>query len=166
MQTSTLRRLGGNYGPDVAAGQVYRLVSAIFLHVNFIHIVGNMFSTFILVTRVEHTFGPARTLLVYLLCGIGGNIFSLAVSRESDYWSQVRAGASTSLYGMIGLLVGYLVLNWRGLDNVGQQMKCSLICATVFTLIFVLIFTPNSNSIDYFGHLGGFLTGLWMPVFL
>lgn len=81
MKTDTLRKLGGNFGPDVAAGEIYRLISAIFLHVNFLHVIGNMFSTFILVTRVEYTFGPLRTLLIYLLCGIGGNIFSLAVSE-------------------------------------------------------------------------------------
>jgi rhomboid protease GluP len=141
-------------------------VSAIFLHVNFMHVIGNMFSTFILLTRVEYTFGPPRTLLLYLLCGIGGNIFSLAVSSEKNYWSLVRAGASTSLFGLIGLLIGYLVLNWRGLDQVGQQMKCNIVCATIFMLVFVLIFTPYSSSIDYFGHLGGFLTGLWMPALL
>jgi rhomboid protease GluP len=168
VETNTIRHLGGNFGPDVANGQIYRLVSAIFLHVNFIHVVGNMFSTFILVTRVEYTFGPLKTLIVYLLCGIGGNIFSLAVSGDSDYWQQVKAGASTALYGMIGLLVGYLVLNWRGLDQVGQQMKCNIVCGTIFMLVFVLIFTPSDvgASIDYFGHLGGFLTGLWTPAIL
>lgn len=63
---------------------------------------------------------------------------------------------------MIGLLLGYLIINWNGLDLVGQQLKCSIICTTVFFLVFVLIFTPNSGSIDYYGHLGGFLTGIWM----
>lgn len=106
--------------------------------------------------------------MIYLLCGIGGNIFSLAVSGDNDYWSKVKAGASTALYGMIGLLIGYLVLNWRGLDQLGQQMKCRMVCSIFFMLVFVLIFTPADigSSIDYFGHLGGFLTGLWMPAIL
>jgi rhomboid protease GluP len=86
VEVDTLKRLGGNYGPGVASGEVYRLVSAIFLHVNFIHVIGNMFSTFILLTRVEHTFGPLRTLIIYLLCGIGGNIFSLAISSQNEYY--------------------------------------------------------------------------------
>lgn len=65
---------------------------------------------------------------------------------------------------MIGLLIGYVILNWNGLDLVGQQLKCNIICMTIFMLIFVLLFTPSTigNSIDYFGHLGGFLTGVWM----
>lgn len=45
-------------------------------------------------------------------------------------------------------------------------MKCNMVCAVVFMFIFVLIFTPYATSIDYFGHLGGFLTGLWTPAFL
>ncbi len=155
--------MGGNYGPDVAKGEVYRLIAAIFLHINFIHIIANILSTFILVTRVEYTFGPIKTLIIYLLSGIGGNIFSLAVSSDEDYALLIKAGASTALFGMIGLLLGYLIINWNGLDLVGQQLKCSIICTTVFFLIFVLIFTPSSSGkIDYYGHLGGFLTGIWM----
>jgi membrane associated rhomboid family serine protease len=48
----SLNKLGANYGPEVANGEVYRLVSAIFLHTTFFHILGNLFSTFILVTRI------------------------------------------------------------------------------------------------------------------
>ena len=65
---------------------------------------------------------------------------------------------------MIGLILGYLIYNWRGLNNIGFQLKCKLVCYVMFLLIFVLFFTPsNGQSIDFFGHLGGFLTGIWMP---
>lgn len=156
----SLLKLGGNYAPKVADGQVYRLVSAIFLHVNFLHIIGNLFSTFILVTRIEYTFGPIKILLIYLLCGIGGNIFSLAV--DNNYYS-IKAGASTALYGMIGVVLGYLIINWTGLHQVGEHLRCNVICLSLFLLIFVLIFTPSNlnTNIDYYGHLGGFLTGIW-----
>lgn len=52
VQSQTIIDLGGNFQPLVRKGQVWRLVSAIFLHVNFMHILGNVFSTFILVTRI------------------------------------------------------------------------------------------------------------------
>lgn len=45
-------------------------------------------------------------------------------------------------------------------------MRCRVACQFFFLLIFVLIFTPYSRSIDYYGHLGGFLTGVWVTGFL
>jgi len=55
---------------------------------------------------------------MFLLCGIGGNIFSLAVD-VSNFAISVAGGASTSLYGMLGIILGYLIINWSGLRLVG-----------------------------------------------
>ena len=137
------------------------------MHVNFLHIISNIFSIFILVTRIEYTYGPIKTLIIYILSGIGGNIFSL-VTTSNQNRLQLKAGASTALFGMIGLTLGYLIYNWRGLNNIGVQLKCKLVCTITFLLVFVIFFAPSTNSsssnnIDFFGHLGGFLTGIWMP---
>ena len=163
----TLIDLGGNYQPFLLLHheQIYRLISAIFLHVHFLHIFGNLITTFMFLSRIEHTYGPAKTLIIYLLSGIGGNIFSALVGP-----SGVKAGASTALYGIIGVIIGYIVINWNGLDLVGQQMKCQIFCTGFMVIIFIFIFTPtsassstgSSTSIDYFGHLGGFLSGVWL----
>ena len=97
---------------------MYRLLSAIFVHLDFIHYIGNTFATFVLVSRVEYTFGVVRTLIMFILSGIGGNIFSLAVD-VSGFATIVKGGASTSLYGMIGVILGYIIINWAGLKLVG-----------------------------------------------
>ena len=76
---NTLVELGANYQPKDLAGQVYRFLAAIFLHVNFIHIIWNIFSTFVLLSRVEYTYGPFRALVIYLLSGITANVFSVLV---------------------------------------------------------------------------------------
>ena len=76
---NTLVELGANYQPKDLAGQVYRFLAAIFLHVNFIHIIWNIFSTFVLLSRVEYTYGPLRALVIYLLSGITANVFSVLV---------------------------------------------------------------------------------------
>jgi rhomboid protease GluP len=162
---NSLKKFGANNGELVHSGQVYRLLSAIFVHTSFGHFIGNIFSTFILITRIEHTFGPFQTLCLYLICGIGGNIFSLTV--DTDSFSNVyKAGASTALYGSIGIILGYLVINWVGLQPVGDQMRCNIVCVFMFLLIFVMIFTPSSENVDFYGHLGGFLTGIWATGFV
>lgn len=74
----------------------------------------------------------------------------------------MKIGASTSLYGMIGFIIGYVVINWDGVDGIGPGMKCQLYCTVSMMIVFVIFFTPISGNVDYFGHLGGFLGGLWL----
>lgn len=76
------------------------------------------------------------------MSGIGGNIFSLAV--DSRFEGIIKAGASTALYGMIGVVIGYIIINWVGLKMVGEQLRCNSICLAMFLLIFVIIFTPST----------------------
>ena len=146
------------------SGEAWRLLSAIFVHLTLLHYLGNVFATFFLVTRVEYTYGTARTLLIFLVSGIGGNIFVLAVD-SADYETSIRGGASTALFGMIGLILGYIVINWRGLGLVGETLRCQVICTYFFLLVIVLFFSSITGSdleVDHLGHLGGFLTGLWL----
>ena len=158
---ATLIKFGAILGPLVHSGQVYRLLSAMFVHLDFMHYIGNIFATFILVSRIEYTFGVFRTLIMFIISGIGGNIFTLAVDVAG--FSTVKGGASTALYGMIGVILGYIIINWQGLRLIGDGLRCSIMCSFMFLLIFVLIFTPTQiNDVDYLGHLGGFLTGLWI----
>lgn len=49
---TTLIKFGANLGILVHNGQVYRLLSAVFVHLDFMHYIGNIFATFILVSRV------------------------------------------------------------------------------------------------------------------
>lgn len=95
-----------------------------------------------------------------MIAGIGGNILSALLAPQ-----YIKVGASTSLYGIMGIIVGYVIINWSGLNLVGKSMKCQLITLTILLIIFVVIFTSVSSNIDYFGHLGGFLTGVWLSAF-
>lgn len=101
-----------------------------------------------------------RTLFVFLLCGIAGGIFTLAVDKGG--FNTIKAGASTALYGMIGIILGYIIINWRGLRQIGSALRCNILCSFFFLLIFVLIFTPGRSNVDHLGHLGGFLAGVWI----
>ena len=159
IQSDVLYKLGANYSPSIKSGEVYRLVAAEFLHVHFLHLVGNFITTLIFVSRVEYSFGWFKTILVYLVSGIGGNIFS-DLTKPSD--SIIKVGASTSLFGIIGVILAYVIINWRGLDVIGRMLKCQMMFITVVVVLFILILTPYNSNIDYMGHLGGFITGFLM----
>jgi rhomboid protease GluP len=157
IKAQVLLDLGANYSPNIKDGQVWRLISAQFLHINFIHLVGNVLTIIIFVSRVEYTFNAFRTLFIYILSGIGGNIFS-CLTNPSD--NVVKAGASTCLYGIIGAIIGYIIINWTGLNVIGRLLKCQLVFIAIMIIMFIFVLTPYSDNIDYMGHLGGFLTGL------
>jgi rhomboid protease GluP len=160
VNADTLLKLGANQYEKVKAGEVWRLISAMFLHINFLHFFGNFITTLIFLTRIEYSLGWLRTLIIYILSGIGGNIFSDVTQPDSN---AIKAGASTALFGIIGIILGYVIINWRGLSVIGSLLKCQLVCICMVIIMFIFIFTPGAtNNIDYLGHLGGFLTGLWL----
>jgi rhomboid protease GluP len=157
IKATVLLDLGANFSPYVKKGEAWRLLSAQYLHINFIHFFGNVLTLLIFVSRVEYTFGWWKTLIIYTISGIGGNIFSCLTDPSLNI---VKAGASTSLYGIIGAIIGYIILNWRGLDVIGRLLKCQLVFVAAIIVLFIFVLTPYSDNIDYMGHLGGFLTGL------
>lgn len=109
-------------------------------------------------TRIEHSFGVIRTSILYLLSGIGGNIFSALIDE-----TNVKAGASTSLYGVIGVILGYIIINWGGLNVIGPLLKYQLCCTSIMIIAFIFFFSVlGTSNVDAFGHLGGFLTGLFL----
>lgn len=46
----------------------------------------------------------------------------------------------------------------------GPVIKCQIYCTAFMIIMFILIFTPSNlnGNIDYYGHLGGFLGGMWL----
>ena len=67
-------RHGACYLPAVINGEYYRLITSMFLHFGFYHIVYNMLSLIFLGDILETIAGPARYLIIYLAGGIGGNL--------------------------------------------------------------------------------------------
>lgn len=85
-------------------------------------------------------------------------MFSVLLSKDS-----AKAGASTSLYGIIGIIIGYIIINWRGLDLLGPYLKCQVWCTALMIIMFIFLFTPsNQDGIDWAGHLGGAIAGLFL----
>lgn len=150
--------MGANSPELIRKGEVWRLITAAVIHVNFMHFFGNFTSTIILLSRFEHTFGTLRCIVIYIITAISGNIFSALCSPTG-----IKAGASTCLYGLLGVMVGYLIINWTGLNKIGPILKCQLTCVIMMLIVFTILFTSvGPNNIDYFGHIGGFLAGLWL----
>jgi membrane associated rhomboid family serine protease len=129
--------------PAVAHGDIWRLLTAAFLHYGILHIGFNMYALFIIGPVVERALGRWRYLAVYLLAGIGGSIFTVAFAAPASQ----SAGASGAIFGLFGAVY---VLQRR----VGQRTQTILP-----TIIINLVFTFTIPNISWEGHIGGLIVG-------
>src|SRR5262245_31535525 len=67
--------------PEVFAGQYWRLESATWLHGGLNHLVSNAIALYILGMIVEHAFGRAQYVILYVVSGVGGSVLSLLLSE-------------------------------------------------------------------------------------
>ena len=100
---------GAAYPPLILEnGEVYRLFTCMFLHFGIYHIANNMLVLFVLGQRLEPVVGKLKFVLIYLLGGLGGNIFSIAMEmKKSEY--AVSAGASGAIFAVMGAMI-YVVV--------------------------------------------------------
>lgn len=83
-------------------GEPWRAVTALTLHVDAVHVVGNAVATALLLTAVVQRLGPGGGLSLTSLAGAVGNILA-AIAYDSGH---VAVGASTATFGAIGILAG------------------------------------------------------------
>ena len=99
---NTLLRLGAMNNQLVTVEhQWWRLFTAQFLHIGWLHIASNAVMIYYIGQFMEPLLGHWRFLSVYLLSGIGGNLLSYAYGSDS----VVSVGASTALFGLFGVVI-------------------------------------------------------------
>ena len=131
-------------------GEVYRLITSMFLHLNFEHLLFNMLSLFIFGKLVESFIGYWRMLVVYLFAGGIGNLFSLAFINAS-----FSLGASGAIFGLIGALIAMMLIS----KQFTQKMMLQIITAAIVMAV-ITLFMRNVNVIAHLTGLfaGGFAT--------
>lgn len=135
----------GLYGPFVAEGEWYRLVTAGFLHANFIHIGFNMLLLFFLGRLLEPALGTPRFLVLYFASLLAGSFGALVLEPNS-----LGIGASGAIFGLAGAV--FVIARGRGMDALAGQIG--------FLIIFNLIFSFASPHVSVGAHLGGLVGGV------
>ncbi|MFG1606989.1 rhomboid family intramembrane serine protease [Actinoplanes sp. NPDC049265] len=131
---------GAEHG--VAAGEWWRLITAMFLHYGVLHLLMNMYALWILGRELEASLGRLRYLGLYLLAGLGGNVASYLFDPRS-----ISVGASTAVFGLMAAI--FVIL---------RRLNRSV--APIAPVIVInLIFTFVVSNISIAGHLGGLIAG-------
>ena len=150
---------GGMFVPAIIGdGQYYRLFTCLFLHFNFMHLVGNMVVLMFLGDNVERAVGKVRYLLIYLLAGLIGSIGSFFYALIYNQ-GILSAGASGAIFGVIGALLWLVIRNKGKLEDMTILRMCVLIAYALYNGI-------RSENVDMAAHLFGLIGGFLLAILL
>jgi membrane associated rhomboid family serine protease len=156
-------------GKLMEGGSWHPLVTSMFLHGGWMHLIGNMLFLWIFGDNMEDFFGHLGFALFYLACGIGAGLVQVAAAP----WSDIpTVGASGAIAGVLG---GYLLL----------FPKARVDILFIFIVFFKVIPIPawvmlgvwfglqlfngvttstDGGGVAYWAHIGGFVFGFLFTV--
>jgi len=145
------------------------LLTAMFMHGGWMHILGNMLYLWIFGDNIEDNFGHGKFVIFYLICGFAASFAQIAAAPSSPIPSL---GASGAIAGVLG---AYLVMfprnRVRNLLFLGfffTTIELPAIIVLGFWIVIQIIsqytasfsHTAESGGVAYMAHIGGFVTGL------
>ena len=139
--------LFGNWIVTVDPGQIWRLITPVFVHLSWMHILLNMFTLVFIGRMIEEIFGSLRFVGIYFLSSIFA--YSCVFFFQNN---TMTAGASTAIFGIFGAIgtLGYFTGDPR-LKEIGK----SFIALIVINLLLNLLQT----DVSIVGHIGGVVGG-------
>lgn len=127
------------------AGELWRVVTPIFLHGGLIHFLMNTWVLIQLGPLAEEEYGTERFGFIYLASGIVGSFASQFLRHANT------VGASGAICGLLALM---LVHGWRRGGAYGHALRTVMLQNTGMMVVMSLL-----PGVDLLNHLGGFLTG-------
>jgi len=152
---------------DIIHGQrLYTLITSMFMHSDWFHLLGNMLFLYIFGDNIEDVFGHFSYLLFYLICGFAAvfaHIMSipLGLTYPPDFTIGI-VGASGAISGVLG---AYFVLHPKArILSVVAYFILPVPAVVFLGLWFVMQwfygFFDISGGVAYWAHIGGFVMGI------
>jgi membrane associated rhomboid family serine protease len=159
---------GGAGGPCALGGLTWgAIVSSMFLHGSWMHLIGNMWFLWLFGNNIEDSMGRLRFLVFYLLTGAAATLTHVLIDPDS---AVPLVGASGAISGVMG---AYLVLYPHArvltLVPLGFIMRMMQVPAWVMLGYWFLIqalsaaVTPSEaggGGVAFWAHVGGFVAGV------
>jgi membrane associated rhomboid family serine protease len=141
------------------------LVTSMFLHGGWVHLLGNMLYLWLFGKGVESALGPARFLAFYLICGVAAALTQAFVDPAAEV---PMIGASGAIAGVLG---AYLVLHphanvtvfvWIFVFVRLIALRATILLGLWFALqlLSALSMEPGEPGVAFWAHVGGFLVGV------
>ena len=140
--------LGLKVNDLIMQGQYWRLFTPMFLHGSILHLGFNMYALYIFGPGLERYYRHGRFILLFLLGGFAGNVFSFMFSASPSL------GSSTAIFGLLGAEGVFLYRNQKVLGGVARRALNNIIMIAIINFMIGL-----SPGIDNWGHMGGLIGG-------
>ncbi|HEX5930115.1 MAG TPA: rhomboid family intramembrane serine protease [Solirubrobacterales bacterium] len=135
----------GLFGPSVADGEWYRIVTSGFLHAGLFHLGFNMFALYVIGQLLEPALGTPRFVALYFASLIAGSFGALLLDPNA-----LTVGASGAVFGIFGATM--IIARGRGMNEIASQLG--------LLLVLNLAITFWASNISVGAHLGGLAAGL------
>jgi len=138
---------------------LWELVTYLFLHGGWFHIIFNMFALWMFGSDLESTWGGRKFLFYYFLTGIGAGIFDVTLNALfNPALPAATIGCSGAVYG---LLLAYGMLFPERLIYLYMiiPIKAKWFVVIMGAIEFVSSFGGPGSGVSHFAHLGGMLFG-------
>lgn len=133
----------GQDNSRVLNGWYWQFFTSMFVHVDLLHLVGNMFFLLIFGIRAEGLFSKKEFFFIYFASGLSGNLLTLLMPPLT-----LSAGASGAIFGMFSASAIYM----------GKTLGQSIMGALVYS--FFLLILSTGRNVNLFAHFGGLAAGL------
>lgn len=143
-----INMFGNNY-ELVQNGEFYRLFTCMFVHADILHILFNMIALYSIGPVVERYYGKSKFLLIYLVSGLLGSIFSGVFMTANS----ISIGASGAIFGLLGSICYFTYYYRATLQGI---LRGSIMPVIIINLVIGFL----SSSIDLSAHIGGLIGGI------
>jgi len=175
----------------IAGAALWTLITSMFLHAGWIHLLGNMLYLYIFGDNVENLMGPVKYLVFYIVAGLGATLFHVfsllfvptdallntQLTSGANPWMIPAIGASGAISGVLGVyaltmpfarvravtFIGFIPipLDFPAIVYIGIWFAYQLLLG-ISTLL-----TGTLYGVAFWAHIGGFVTGIALfPLFV
>ncbi|TCI01493.1 rhomboid family intramembrane serine protease [Corallincola luteus] len=157
--------LFGNVPAATLAGdQLWTLASCMFLHGDPLHLLGNMYFLYVVGDNIEDALGRRRFIALYFALGILSSLISVVLNWQSEIPSIGASGAIAGLFGVY--LVWFRHASLTFMIFIYQKKLAPVWYFAIWVGLNVLGMMIGEGGVDYWAHIGGFVSGLIMGVAL
>ncbi|GEL77331.1 rhomboid family protein [Tenuibacillus multivorans] len=139
---------GAKFNPAIADGEWWRIITSMFLHIGFLHILMNMVALYYLGDLTERIYDTPRFFFIYMVAGIFGGLASYATN------DSVAAGASGAIFGLFGAL---LFFGMHHKEIFFRTMGVDVLVVIGINIVFGLMVPQIDNGAHIGGLIGGFI---------
>ena len=142
------------------------LLSSMFMHGSWMHILGNMLYLWIFGDNVEDLLGRGRYLLFYLVCGLAASVAQILYSPDSYIPSLGASGAIAGVLGAYAIKFPRNKVRVLMMRMVTQMPAIFVLGLWIVLQVVSQVGTPagEASGVAYMAHIGGFVAGLILVV--